>query len=75
MLCGPFGGPRVSVEKPWLRRYQSLVCVLDDKMLILTFISPQLIFLPKKSALFLFSPPHKENFKENTSGFKLFPGF
>ena len=54
--------------------YQSLVCLLYVKMLSLTFTNRELIFLPKDYA-FSVSPTHKQNFKENISGFKLFPGF
>ena len=40
----PLGGPRATVENPWLRCYQSLVCLLYVKMLNLTFTSRKLLF-------------------------------
>ena len=43
------------------------------KMLILTFTNRKLIFCCKKITLFLFPPHHKQNFKENIFGIKLFP--
>ena len=61
MLCGAFGGPRASVENPWPRCHQLLVCLLYDKMLILTFVSRKLIFLPQEDCAFFCSthPPSK----------------
>ena len=76
MLCGPFQGPKATVENPWLRCYQSLICLLYAKMFNLTFTSRKsIIFYYEKITLFLFLPPHKQNLKENVCGFQLFPGF
>ena len=58
-----------------LSYYQSLVCLLLVKMLNLTFTSRKLIFLLEEDYDFSVPPLHKQNFKEDISGFKVFPGF